>query len=202
MEEQEVIRRVLAGDADVYRVLMDRHLPAVLRMTLRVTGSQADAEEAAQEAFVRAYNKLSSFKEHAAFGTWVYRIAMNCSLDIVKRRNRDLGWDAVPLDGAPGTENLAVSQHLTPEAALLDAEALRARERAMRTLTAMERTAFVLRHMEEQPVEVIASSLGVNANTARQAIFRAVSKLRRELAPIRSAPTSTISSSRLARETQ
>lgn len=66
---------------------------------------------------------------------------------------------------------------------MLDAEATRERERAMRSLTAMERTAFVLRHMEEQPVEVVASALGVSENSARQTIFRAVSKLRRALRP-------------------
>lgn len=79
---------------------------------------------------------------------------------------------------------------------MLDAEAQIERERAMSTLTPMERTAFVLRHVEEQPVDVVAKALGITANTARQTVFRAVTKLRRELAPSRkdlnpiSSPTS------------
>ncbi len=93
--EQDAIRRILAGDRDAFRVLMDRHLPTVLRMTYRVTGNAVDAEEAAQEAFLLAYKKLSSFREQAAFGTWVYRIAMNCSLNLVERRARNVAWDAV-----------------------------------------------------------------------------------------------------------
>jgi RNA polymerase sigma-70 factor (ECF subfamily) len=183
--EREAIRRVLAGDMTEYRVLMQRHLPAVLRMTLRVTGNQEDAEEAAQEAFLLAYNKLPKFREQAAFGTWVYRIAMNCSLNLVKRRARNLEWNAESLDDAAGSHEMAVSQHPTPEAALLDAEAQMEREQAMSTLTPMERTAFVLRHVEEQPVDVVAKALGITANTARQTVFRAVTKLRRELAPSR-----------------
>jgi len=182
--EQEAIRRVLAGDQDAYRVLMERHLPAVLRVTTRITGNPVDAEEAAQEAFLRAYKRLPDFREDATFGTWVYRIAMNCSLNLVERRSRDLGWNAVPLDGAPETENLAVSRGLTPEAAVLDREALDRRERAMLALTPMERTAFVLKHLEGQSMEVIAEALGVSANSAKQAVFRAVGKLRRELAPV------------------
>jgi RNA polymerase sigma-70 factor (ECF subfamily) len=166
---------------------MERHLPSVLRMTLRVTGDMADAEEAAQEAFLLAYKKLPGFREQAAFGTWVYRIAMNCSLNLVKRRARNPGWNAESLDHMPETQEAAVSQHLTPEAALLEAEANLQRERAMSTLTPMERTAFVLRHVEEQPVEVIANALGITANSARQAVFRAVAKLRRELSPSRTA---------------
>ena len=181
--EQDAIRRILAGDRDAFRVLMDRHLPTVLRMTYRVTGNAVDAEEAAQEAFLLAYKKLSGFREQASFGTWVYRIAMNCSLNLVERRSRDLAWNAVTIEPGSLAENIAVSRGLTPEAELLNSEALGRRERAMLTLTPMERTAFILRHMEDQPIQIIADALGVPANSAKQAIFRAVAKLRRELAP-------------------
>ena len=181
--EQDAIRRILAGDRDAFRVLMDRHLPTVLRMTYRVTGNPVDAEEAAQEAFLLAYKKLSGFREQASFGTWVYRIAMNCSLNLVERRSRDLAWNAVTIEPGAPSENIAVSRGPTPEAELLNTEALRRRERAMLTLTPMERTAFILRHMEDQSIQIIADALGVPANSAKQAIFRAVAKLRRELAP-------------------
>ena len=198
--EREAIRRILAGEADVYRVLMDRHLPAVLRMTFRITGSLEDAEEAAQEAFLKAYNKLPGFREHAAFATWVYRIAMNCALNLVERRSRDLAWSAASLEDGAGLERRLASDRPTPEAMLLEAESQRRRELMLRCLTPMERSAFVLRHLEEQPVAVIAEALGISANTARQTIFRAASKLRRALAPQSPASTSTMSPSRFARE--
>ena len=197
--EQEVIRRVLAGDREEYRVLMERHLPAVLRMTLRVTGNLEDAEEAAQEAFFQAYKKLSTFREQAAFGTWVYRIAMNCALNLIKRRTRDPEWNADSLDEAPPAQ-APISRGPTPEAALLDAEAYRERERAMNLLTPMEKTAFVLRHIEEQPVDVIAKALGISANSARQTVFRAVSKLRRELGPSRGSLRPAFASSPMLKE--
>jgi RNA polymerase sigma-70 factor, ECF subfamily len=198
--EQEAIRSILAGDRDAYRVLMERHLPAVLRVTLRITGNPVDAEEAAQEAFLRAYNKLPEFREQAAFGTWVYRIAMNCALNLVERRSRDLGWNAVALDDEPGVASIAVSHGPTPEAELLDREAVSQRERAMQALTPMERTAFVLRHMEDQPMGVIATALGVPVNSAKQAVFRAVAKLRRELAPVRQVSAVPLASMSLAKE--
>ena len=200
--EQDAIRRILAGDRDAFRVLMDRHLPTVLRMTYRVTGNAVDAEEAAQEAFLLAYKKLPGFREQASFGTWVYRIAMNCSLNLVERRSRDLAWNAVTIEPGTPTENIAVSPGLTPEAALLNTEALRRRERAMLTLTPMERTAFILRHMEDQPIQIIAEALGVQHNSAKQAIFRAVAKLRRELAPTPSANPSAFASNARTKESQ
>jgi RNA polymerase sigma-70 factor (ECF subfamily) len=186
-DEQDAIGRVVAGDRDAYRVLMERHLPAVLRVTTRITGSSVDAEEAAQEAFLRAYRKLPEFRREASFGTWVYRIAMNCALDLVERRNRDLNWNAVPMDGEPGVAPVAESHRPSPERELLDREARAMRERAMQVLTPMERTAFVLRHMEEQPIPVISAALGVPENSARQAVFRAVGKLRKQLTAMRRA---------------
>jgi RNA polymerase sigma-70 factor (ECF subfamily) len=184
-DEQDAIGRVVAGDRDAYRVLMERHLPAVLRLTTRITGNSVDAEEAAQDAFLRAYRKLPEFRREAAFGTWVYRIAMNCALDLVERRSRDLNWNAVPMDGEPGVAPVAESHRASPERELLDREAQTLREEAMQILTPMERTAFVLRHMEDQPIPVISAALGVPENSARQAVFRAVGKLRRQLKPSR-----------------
>ena len=200
--EQDAIRRILAGDRDAFRVLMDRHLPAVLRMTYRVTGNAVDAEEAAQEAFLLAYKKLPTFREQAAFGTWVYRIAMNCSLTLVERRSRDPHWNAAPLDPPNAAGPIAISTRPTPEAELLNNEALRRRERAMLTLTPMERTAFILRHMEDQSIQVIADALGVQHNSAKQAIFRAVAKLRRELAPPPPAPSAAFASTGRTKDSQ
>jgi len=197
--EKEIIRRVLAGDREEYRVLMERHLPAVLLMTLRVTGNLQDAEEAAQEAFIRAYQQLPAFRGQSSFATWVFRIAMNTALNLVKRRTRNPEWNAESIDNPSGVAPIATQP--TPEASVLDNEARTQRERAMETLTPMERTAFVLRHMEDQPMDVVADTLGINANSARQTLFRAVSKLRRQLASTRS-PRSAFPTSPLLKEVQ
>jgi len=99
--ETEAIRKVLAGDRDAYRVLMERHFNAVARVAFRITGDEADAEEVAQEAFLRAYNKLPSFRQDAAFSTWVMRIAMNTALNFVERRTRDLSYRAPRIADEP-----------------------------------------------------------------------------------------------------
>ena len=179
---------------------MERHLPTVLNMTLRVTGNLEDGEEAAQEAFLLAYRKLPTFREQSAFGTWVYRIAMNCALNLVKRRARTPEWNADPIDLVVTESASSDTSNATPEALLLEAEAERQRELAMALLSPMERTAFVLRHIEEQPVAVIANALGVKANSARQTLFRAVAKLRRELGPPRNRPAPAFASSPLLKE--
>ena len=185
--ETEAIRKVLAGDRDAYRVLMERYFQAVVRVAFRITGDEADAEEVAQEAFLRAYNKLPSFRQDAAFSTWVMRIAMNTSLNLVERRKRDLSYRAARIADEPAADDETVritdNRH-GPEDALLTREAVSIREAAMAQLTPMERTAFTLRHMEEVSMPEIATALNITANSAKQAVFRAVSKLRRALAPI------------------
>jgi RNA polymerase sigma-70 factor, ECF subfamily len=185
--ETEAIRKILAGDRDAYRVLVERHFRAVARVAFRITGDEADAEDVAQEAFLRAYNKLPSFRQDATFSTWVMRIAMNTSLNLVERRKRDLSHRAPRIadDSAADADTVQVADGKHgPEEALLTREAVSMRKAAMAQLTPMERTAFTLRHMEEVSMMEIATALNITVNSAKQAVFRAVSKLRRSLTPV------------------
>ena len=87
--ENEAIEQVLAGDRDAYRVLVERHYGFAFRLACRITGDESDAEEVTQEAFLRAYTRLSTFRRDSSFSTWVNRIAMNTALNLVERRTRD-----------------------------------------------------------------------------------------------------------------
>ena len=185
--DADAIERVLAGDRDAYRILMDRHFCAVHRIAFRITGNREDAEDAAQEAFLRAYNKLPGFRRDSSFSTWITRIAMNSAINLVERRNRDLqqhGPRIADSDSAMEQTVQVADGQPGPERCLLDHEVTVLRNQALAALTPMERTAFTLRHMEELPITEIAAALNVPANSAKQAVFRAVGKLRRLLAPV------------------
>src|SRR5215475_1816299 len=82
------VTRARSGDSDAFRVLVERHSRSLFRLAFRMTGSQQDAEDVVQESFLRAYRQLGKFDERASFGTWLYRIAANCSLDLVRARKR------------------------------------------------------------------------------------------------------------------
>ncbi|CAN5732726.1 RNA polymerase sigma factor SigW [soil metagenome] len=184
--ERDAIQRVLTGDRDAYRVLMERHFHAVHRIAFRITGDPEDAEEAAQEAFLRAYSKLASFRMDSTFSTWITRIAMNTAFNLVERRKRDLSRHASRIgDEASSVDNVVqlADTSAGPERLLLDREATTLRQAALAALTPMERTAFTLRHMEDMPIAEIATALHVTGNSAKQAVFRAVAKLRQALAP-------------------
>lgn len=186
-DESAAIERVLRGDRESYRLLVEWHYSTAYRLAFRITNNAEDAEEAAQDAFLRAYRKLEGFRRDSNFSTWVNRIAMNSALNIVERRSRDLGHGAERLDEtpAPGATPLQVADQMAgPERVLLNAESSRLRREAMDALTPMERTAFTMRHMEDMPIAEIAEALKVPANSAKQAVFRAVSKLRASLTPL------------------
>ena len=183
--DQSVVRAVLAGDKEAYGALVRAHSATVFRVAFRIVGNEADAEEIVQEAFLRGYQRLESFQQRSTFGTWIYRITVNCAL------NR-IGQPSIEAECRPGEESdqeektvQVAAQDADPERSLLIREISTAREMAMRRLTPTEKTAFVLRHHEDRSMSEIAEALGIAPNAAKQAVFRAVQKLRRELAPLR-----------------
>jgi RNA polymerase sigma-70 factor, ECF subfamily len=183
--DQVAIRAVLSGDKDAYEALVVGHSARLFRVAFRITGNQADAEDVVQEAFLRGYRKLESFESRSDFGTWIYRIAVRCALNKIDRVRRDensrVGEESDPEQHQLQVADLAAG----PDRLLLSGEIGAMQEMAMLSLTPTERTAFVLRHMEDCTSEEIATALGIEPNAAKQAVFRGVQKLRRRLAILR-----------------
>jgi RNA polymerase sigma-70 factor, ECF subfamily len=170
------------GDSDAFRALVDRHSRAVFRLAHRMTGNPQDAEDVVQETFLKAYRQLGRFESRANFGTWLHRIAVNCSIDLIRgRKHQEAGHDASDLEALESADKLRVDP--SPERLMLSTEVQARVNTAMEGLTAMERAAFVLRHFEGQSIEEISRALGLKANAAKHSIFRAVRKMRLALEP-------------------
>ena len=187
MEENDhtIVRAVLAGDKEAYGGLVARHSQSIFRVAFRITGDEADADEVVQEAFLRGYQRLESFESRSQFGTWIYRIAVNCALNMMTKRKIE-ATHRITEDADPSRLQVQVADSAAdPERLLMSREIESMHQAAMQSLTATEQTAFVLRHMEECSTEEIAAALNIAPNAAKQAVFRAVQKLRRSLAPLR-----------------
>ncbi len=180
MEETELaaVARAQAGDSDAFRVLVERHGRSVFRLAFRMTGNEQDAEDIVQETFLRAYKQLNRYENRAGFGTWLYRIAANYSLDFLRSRKSK--------HNESGDEMLAAvaSPSPGPERTLLSGQVQVCVEQALSELSQQERTAFVLRHYEGLSIEEISGALGLSGNAAKHSIFRAVQKLRKMLEPL------------------
>ncbi len=183
--DEAAIEAVLAGDREAYGSLVIRHSRMLFRLAYRMTGNEADADDIVQEAFLRGFQKLETFEARANFGTWIYRIAVHCALDRLERRRRELARQ-VSEENDPEKDAVQVADSAAgPERLVLSAEIGTLGEQAMQALTTVERTAFVLRHMEERNTEEIAAALDVAPNTAKQTVYRAVQKMRKRLASLR-----------------
>ena len=182
-DDYALIRRVLAGEKDAYGLLVAHHSRSVFRVAFRITENEADADEVVQETFLRGYRKLQDFDARSTFGTWIYRIAVNCALDVLNKQKSQF---FVPITEEYGGElpTAQVADHgAGPDRILLSREIETRRHAAMGKLTPIERIAFVMRHLEQRSTEEIVGALGVAPNSAKQAVFRAVQKLRQSLAP-------------------
>jgi RNA polymerase sigma-70 factor (ECF subfamily) len=170
------------GDSDAFRALMERHGRAVYRLAHRMTGSPQDAEDVVQETFLKAYRQLGRFESRANFSTWLHRIAVNCSIDLIRsRRHQETGHESADLEHFEAAAEDRVDH--SPERLMLSAEVQERVSAAMSALSAMERAAFVLRHFEGQSIEEISQALGLKTNAAKHSIFRAVRKMRLALEP-------------------
>lgn len=178
MEENDVdaVARARNRDSDAFRLLVERHSRAIFRLAFRMTGSEQDAEDLVQETFLRAYKSLDGLEEHAHFGTWLYRIAVNCSLNWIRKHRKHEEFR-----GRDETAAVHGGLELTPEKIILGIEVRRRVESALEELSVLERSAFVLRHYEGLSIDEIAIALGVESNAAKHSIFRAVRKMRRAL---------------------
>lgn len=182
------VARTLAGERDAYRVLVERHSRNVYRMAYRMMGNRHDAEEVVQEAFLRGYQKLKQFAGNANFGTWVYRIAANHAIDLLRQRKAHDSRMAAPVNAAEdGPEidllNRVKDPGASPERLAASAELAARMNRALQTLTPAERTAIVMRHWDGCAIEEIAAVLKSNGNATKNTVFRAVAKLRKALEP-------------------
>jgi RNA polymerase sigma-70 factor, ECF subfamily len=182
------VERTLAGDRDAYRVLVERHSLYIYRLAYRMTGNSHDAEEVVQEAFLRAFQKLTQFTGNSSFGTWVYRIAANYAIDFLRQRNVEEARQAAP--SRPTEDGLEIDPvalvkdpSASPERLAGSAELAAKMKLALDALTPAERTAIVMRHWEGCAIEEIAAVLKSNTNATKNTVFRAVAKLRQALEP-------------------
>jgi len=191
--DQAEIEKARRGDGEAFRVLVERHSRALFRLGFRMTGNESDAEDVVQEAFLKAYRQLRSFDGRASFSTWLYRIAANCALDLVRARQRrgEKYLERTPtgaaVEASPRTNDLLASiasPDPSPERLAMSEEVRGRLAEAMNELSAAERTAFVLRHFEGMCMEDVGRALGCQAGAAKHSVFRAVQKLRRALEPV------------------
>lgn len=188
--EMELIREAQAGSRAAFDSLVRQYEHQVLRLALHLTGSEQDAEDIYQEAFLKAYRYLGNFRFECSFYTWIYRIVTNLCLDQMRRRKTRREDSAVVLDNSGDEIDLMASvsddRSFSNPARELERKALgESIHQALDKLTPRERMVFELKHYQGLRLRTIGDMLHTTEETAKNTLFRATKKLRAQLAGLR-----------------
>ncbi|HYC88061.1 MAG TPA: sigma-70 family RNA polymerase sigma factor [Thermoanaerobaculia bacterium] len=184
--DRDLIERTLAGDGHAFGMIVERFQRKIFRTARAIVRDDAEADSITQDTFVQAYTHLASFEGRAELETWLTRIAINKSRDSLRRRRF---ISLFTLNDAGESEPIIepLDERPDPERQMLGSELRNAIVKAERGLSSQQKTIFRLRHYENLSLEEIADHLGLRSGTVRAHLFRAIHKIRKELAEWRTA---------------
>lgn len=178
LSDLAIVQRARSGDEAAFELIMRRHNRMLFRAARGIVDDGAEAQDVVQEAYLRAFTRLDSFRAEAALGTWLTRIAVNAALDAMRSKGRVVYLEdqAVPMQTDPLTQPAPAGE--TPDALAQQAQLRGILESAITRLPPIYRSVFILRAVEELSVEATAESLGVSTDVVKTRFLRARALLR------------------------
>lgn len=170
-EENQLLDRILAGDKQAYARLVDKHKSIAFTIAFKVLDNRAEAEEAAQDAFIKAFQYLKNFNRQARFSTWLYRIAFNTAISY--KRKHKVVFQSV--------EQTVIPQAGLAEYDLEQHDKLQFVHKAMQALNEADRLALQLFYLNEFSLDEVAAITTQNINTVKVRVHRARQRLAEEL---------------------
>ena len=182
-DEQELVARVQKGDREAFTPLMYKYQQKIYNLIYRKVRNHETAEDLCQEVFLKAWQALPNFKGQSLFYSWLYQIAVNRSIDFLRKRNRQhvTGFEELPQNA---DDTLQMTEVQPSPCALLERKELeQIILKAVYQLPLSQRSAFYLRHWDGLPIKEIASRLDKSENTVKTYLYHARRKLQRMLLP-------------------
>jgi len=177
MDDAVLVERIRSGDRYAFNLLVWKWEKPIYNLALRVLGSEEDAAEVCQEVFIKAYMHIHEFRGDARFSTWLYRIAINCCHNHLRRRQRQRKLQVQ----VPDVEGAAAPD---AEAVIHQAQLVDRIHRALQALPEDQRLVVELRVMHELSVEEVARIMGIPEGTVKSRLYYAVKRLRELLRPL------------------
>jgi len=176
--EQKTVRKAAAGDRVAFRELVLEHSHAMYRLAWRLTCDDSAADDIVQEAFIKAWRNIGNFKMQSSFRSWLHRITVNAAMDYLRKQSRlsrfetgELEWETIEHGSTTPRPDVQIDIKAQTQAAMMN-------------LSETERAALMLRHFEGHSIKEIANILDLTTSACKQAVFRAVKKMRIELNPL------------------
>jgi RNA polymerase sigma-70 factor (ECF subfamily) len=184
MKEAELVAQAKEGNEESFRFLVENNMKKIFKLAYQYAGNHHDAEDISQEAFIRAYNSLNSFRGESSFSTWIYRIAINCCLNFKRRKGnfREESFDLLKEKYNDGYKQLRMHyKSFNPEKQIFEKEMMDKVGEALECLSNKQRIIFILRHYQHLPIKEIGKRLGCAEGTIKKQLFRAVTGIRKQL---------------------
>jgi RNA polymerase sigma-70 factor (ECF subfamily) len=180
--EYRIVKRAKKGDRLAFAELVELYKDKLYNLSYRMTGNPQEAEDVAQEAFLKAYANLEKYDPKHKFSTWIYRIATNLCIDRMRKKKPDYSLDA-EVDGIEGGDMYSrlPSSELTPEEEVVRAEMQSEVQQAIANLPENYRAAVILKYMHDMSLQEIADILEVPVSTVKTRIHRGREALRMSL---------------------
>jgi RNA polymerase sigma-70 factor, ECF subfamily len=190
LDDATLIREAQRGNRAAFEELVRHYDQAVLRLAMHITGSDTEAQDVYQDAFLKAYRNIGSFRFECSFYTWIYRIVTNLCLDSLRKKQVRKEDSATHVDAEGETYDLLEQvadgrPGANPERDLMRRELGGVINRALDRLTPRERMVFELKHYQGLKLRTIGEMLNTTEETAKNTLFRATQKLRGSLASMR-----------------
>ena len=186
LEEQAILERIRKGDESGFEELVKDHTGEVVGLAWRLVGNRVDAEDLAQEAFLRLYRSLPNFRGESRISTWLYRTTTRLAIDHLRRERikRKLFFFRRDND-APDPVELACDPGNNPDRDFQSQQAMQTLRRSLSKLSSRQQVIFTLRHYEGLALKEIAAHLGLQTGTVKAHLHRAVTQLRKDLVDYR-----------------
>jgi RNA polymerase sigma-70 factor, ECF subfamily len=187
VDEARLIADIRAGNTEAFEYFVRQYQPKITRVAYRLLRDLGEADCAAQESLLRAWQRLNEFREGSTFETWLTRICINWCKDRLKRRRVVSYFHQAP-EGRPeesGPRDTAPHPDPSPERRALSREIRERLRAAIESLSPRQKTVFTLKHFEELSIPEIADLMGVDSGTVKSHLFRAAQKIRESLRELR-----------------
>lgn len=185
-QEQALLERIRNGDESGFELLVKEHTGKVTGLAWRLVGNREEAEDLAQEAFLRLHRSLPGFRGDSRISTWLYRTTTRLAIDYLRRERIKHKLFFFRQDNdAPDPVELARDPGNDPARELQSQEAMQSLRKSLRKLSSRQQVIFTLRHYEGLPLKEIAAHLGLQTGTVKAHLHRAVTQLRLDLAAYR-----------------
>ncbi|MCA1745706.1 MAG: RNA polymerase sigma factor [Bacteroidales bacterium] len=179
-EDNAIIALIRAGDKEAYRQLVERYQQKVFQTCMGFVHNEADAADLSQDIFIRAYEKLSSFKGEAQFSTWLYRMSSNMAINFIRKRKLRSWFQRLD----EGHNNIDLSSGEYADTHMLRSEQKKLLKQALGKLNSAQQKAFVLSHYQDLSNQELADVMGLSLKATESLLFRARARMQANLKQI------------------